>query len=193
MTGTGRDRRGMIMCFSKFVSGLAAIALAAGVVAASPTQGLAQSQAQAAVPPANEAAVPADTLARELSRLTHARRQLLGMMPMIAGNVRQLMTATNPKLGRDFDEALPFIVGTMLNRATKFEELIVASYLRHFTRDELKTMVDFFTSDSGRKLVELQPLMTQELAQASEPMSREMSREFADLMRKELRKRGHGI
>lgn len=177
----------------KLSSSLAAIALAFATLSAAATPVLAQSKAQAAVPPASEASVPADSLARELARLTHAKRQLLGMMPAIAGNVRQLMTAANPKLGRDFDEVVPFIVSMMLNRATRFEELAVASYTRHFTGDELKTMVDFFKSDAGRKLVELQPLMMQEVAQASQPMSKELSREFADLMRKELRKRGHGI
>lgn len=147
-------------------------------------------QAQAAKP---EVSGESLELGRELARLTEARRQLLGMMPPVAFSLRQIMTAANPKAATAFDEALPIVVSKIMNRAESFEELVAGIYARHFSKDELGELVAFYKSTPGRKLVQLQPAMMEDLAKASQPIEQEIRRQLADDMRKELRKRGYGI
>ncbi len=149
-----------------------------------------------AQPPANAsdaAAGQALDLGRELARLTEARRQLAGLMPMVAHNVRELMTAGNPKVAKDFDETLPLVVGKIMRKQGSFEEIVARAYAQHFTVPELQEMVGFYSSATGRKLIEKQGALAQDVAQSSQPLGSEMGRELADHMRKELRKRGHGI
>lgn len=132
-------------------------------------------------------------LGRELARLTEAKRQLAMLMPMLAFNVRQIVTAANPKAEKDFDEVLPFVVGKVLRRPTSFEDIVAKVYAHQFTADELKQLVAFYSSPVGRKLIEKQPELGQEVAKISQPLGQEISRELSDLMRKELRKRGHSL
>lgn len=149
-----------------------------------------------AQPPANAsraAGTQALELGRELARLTEARRQLAGLMPMVARNVRELMTAGNPKVAKDFDEMLPLVVGKIMRKEASFEEIVARAYAQHFTIAELQEMVAFYSSTTGRKLIEKQGALAQEVAQSSQPLGSEMGRELAEHMRKELRKRGHSI
>lgn len=154
---------------------------------------LAPSHAQTVAATTSEAADQALELGRQLARLTEARRQLAGLMPMVAHNVREIMTAGNPKVAKDFDETLPFIIGKILRKPGAFEEIVARAYAHNFTVAELQEMTAFYSSPTGRKLIEKQGALAQEVAQSSQPLGSEMGRELSDQMRKELRKRGHGI
>lgn len=166
------------------------VVMALAALFAAPPQ---NAYAQPPAAPSSAAASQALELGRELARLTEARRQLAGLMPMVARNVRDLMTAGNPKVAKDFDETLPFVVGKIMRKEGSFEEIVARAYAQHFTIAELQEMVGFYSSATGRKLIEKQGALAQDVAQSSQPLGNEMGRELADHMRKELRKRGHGI
>jgi hypothetical protein len=62
-----------------------------------------------------------------------------------------------------------------------------------FTEAELREILGFFNSTVGKKYVNAQPQMLQQIFQAMEPWMQQTSEFFLNRFREEMRKKGHTV
>ncbi len=116
----------------------------------------------------------------ELLRLTSARQQ---MQQILAGIARQAATAAVDTYSLHHPNASPQqlrrvaeVVGQSWQASLKVvsvDELVTAVipiYQRHFTHDEMQSIIEFYRSPAGQRYVRELPAMMTESMQAAEPI-----------------------
>ena len=149
-----------------FVSGLVAGMSIAGATLAVTAQ-------------SNTATDPRKTAAAErLLEATHAADQALAA---IEGQLPALR-ATNPGLPSVFWERF---IAQARARKSEFQATLVPLYARAFQISELEDLLRFYNSPVGRRLLEVQPALTRESAQAGQAWAARISAEVRQQLAKE--------
>jgi hypothetical protein len=177
------------MMFHKPVLALAASLLMLGPVLA---------QAPAPAPPASApaaVAVPEATmrLARELVDASGIGRSFDSVMPDIALRIRQNFASSRPELLKDMDDTLVALLPEIRTRRGEMVERAARSMGGLFSEAELKDVLAFFTSTTGKKYVNSQPEILRQIFAAMEPWMQQTSEFFLNRFREEMRKKGHTV
>lgn len=69
--------------------------------------------------------------------------------------------------------------------ANSLIELIVPIYDKHFTHEDVKGLIEFYQTPVGKKLIAVQPLLTQESQQAGEKWGMEIGQKVAERLKEE--------
>ncbi len=174
---------------------LLAALVAASVIIAGPV--LAQAPAPAAPaasgPPATAVPESQLKLARELVEITGISRSFDGVMPDIALRIRQNFVTTRPEIVKDMDDTLVALLPEIRGRRTEMIERAARSAGVLFTEAELKDILAFFNSASGKKYVTVQPSFLNEIFAGMEPWMQQTSEFFLSRFREEMRKKGHTV
>lgn len=103
---------------------------------------------------------------------THVRQMMQSMMDTVAKQMRQTLHAQiekTPNLPPDAEERMDKTFdGILQNMPT--DDLLNAMapvYAKHFTRGDIDTIVAFYSTPTGQKMVSEMPAITQEAMQAS--------------------------
>ncbi len=68
----------------------------------------------------------------------------------------------------------------------KLVELIIPVYIKHYTIAEMRLLVDFYNSDTGKLLREKQPVVDNEISVVGQTWGVSIANEIAEELRKEL-------
>ena len=114
--------------------------------------------------------------------------------PLIAGVVEQariLYLQQNPALGKDLSEVANKMRADLQPRFADLMTEMAKLYADAFTDKELKDILAFYESPTGKKLLEQQPKLVDASMNFAQDWANKLSDEVTAKMREELIKRGH--
>jgi hypothetical protein len=129
--------------------------------------------------------------AKEFVALTGAT-QIFG--PLVAGVVEQskmLYLQQNPALSKDLNEISAKLKAELTPRLAELDVEMVRIYATRFTEAELKEIMAFYGSPTGKKVLVEQPQAAEQSLKFAQDWSIKLSDEVVGKMREELKKRGH--
>jgi uncharacterized protein len=149
--------------------------------------------AQAQQKPEPEPSASAVAMAREIIDL---KGSVALFAPVVAGvieRVRTLLLQTNPALRKDLDEVSAMLrkqfeprTADLLNQFSKF-------YASTFTEPELKQILAFYRSPTGKKVIAIEPGLLQEAVAGLKDWQEDFAEEVLPRFRAEMKKRGHNL
>ena len=116
--------------------------------------------------------------------------------PLIAGVVEQakiLFLQQNPALAKDLNEVAAKIRTDLQPRFSEISDEVAKLYAANFTEQELKDVLAFYQSPSGKKLLTTQPKVIDASMGFAGDWANKRSDEVIAKMRDEMKKRGHPL
>ena len=116
--------------------------------------------------------------------------------PLIAGVIEQakiLFLQQNPALAKDLNEIAAQLRTELAPRFVELGDEIARQYASNFTNDELKTILTFYESPVGKKLLARQPGVVDNSMKFAQTWANKLSDQVIEKMRAELKKRGHAL
>jgi uncharacterized protein len=169
--------------------------LAAAAALSLAVPGLAGAQAQKPAP-ATQAAAPAGlsaahvALAREVILSSGIARSFDSVIPAFAEQIRQ-QSVTRPELQKDLNEVLTSLEPEMELQKQRMVTITARIYAEKLSEAELKEIAAFFRSQAGKRYVETQPIVLDQMVQAMQTWTQEVSEYVMVRVRAEMGKRGH--
>jgi uncharacterized protein len=114
--------------------------------------------------------------------------------PLIAGVVEQsknLYLQQNPGLAKDLNEIANKMRKDLQPRLSELTNEIARLYATHFTEQELKDILAFYRSPSGKKMLAQQPNVVDASMKFAQGWANKLSEQVTAKMREELKKKGH--
>jgi uncharacterized protein len=176
-----------------FRTGLAAAAFLALLQA---SQAVAQAPQAVAQAPQAVAQAPAPEqiqAAREVIDASGAADSIKDIVPIFLDEAKRTFTRTRPEIAKDLDEVLKALAPEFAQRKEELMTEIATVYAQRFTAQELSEIKGFYTTPTGRKLVENLPVVLQSSYEKTNAWSQKMSQDIVARLRQEMRKRGHEI
>jgi uncharacterized protein len=144
------------------------------------------SAAQHPAPPTPAALATAEELLRALG----TEKQFEAVLPMMMGQMRQVIVQANPSASKDIDEVLGALSTKFSARKSDIIPLSAQVYARRLSVDDMKAMTAFFKTPAGARFVETMPQLTQESMMVGQQWGRKLGEEVERDLRQELSKRG---
>ena len=144
--------------------------------------------------PAPEPEVSAShlALAREVMLSSGIARSFDSIIPTMADQIRK-NAVTRPDLAKDLDEVLKSLDPEMELQKQRLINIAARIYAKRLTEAELKDIVAFFRSPSGKRYVETQPQVLDDMVGAMQDWTQEVSEYIMVRTRAEMGKRGHQL
>jgi hypothetical protein len=114
--------------------------------------------------------------------------------PLIAGVVEEaknLYLQQNPGLAKDLNEIANKMRKDLQPRLSELTNEIARLYATHFTEQELKDILAFYRSPSGKKMLAQQPNVVDASMKFAQGWANKLSEQVTAKMREELKKKGH--
>jgi uncharacterized protein len=132
-------------------------------------------------------------LARDVIDASGAARAFDNVIPSIMQQAYGSFLQQNPDLQKQLVEAVNAIRADFEKRQPEVVALMAQSYAGHFTEAELKELVGFYRSPTGKKLVTELPAVLEESFGQVRQWGTKVSDEFIAALRAEMKKRGYTI
>jgi hypothetical protein len=116
--------------------------------------------------------------------------------PLVAGVVEQskiLYLQQNPGLSKDLNEIAAKLKADLNPRLEELNVEMARIYATRFTESELKEIMAFYGSPTGKKMLIEQPQAAELSLKFAQEWSIKLSDEVVGKMREELKKRGHNL
>lgn len=131
-------------------------------------------------------------LAREVMFNSGIARSFDSIIPTFAEQIKK-NAVTRPELAKDLDEVLKGLQPEMELQKQRMIDTAGRIYARRLTEAELQDIVTFFRSPAGKRYVETQPQVLDELVGAMQDWTQEVSEYMMVRVRAEMGKRGHQL
>jgi uncharacterized protein len=147
-------------------------------------------EAPAAVPQPSPTAI---LLAKEILELKGADKMFDPLVRGVVEKVKDQYMQTDFMWAKDFNEVAAQMEKEYEPRVNELVDISARIYASHFTEPELKSILEFYQSPLGQKVIAEEPKTVDEsLAQAGE-WGDNLAQEALGKMRAEMKKRGHDI
>lgn len=166
---------------NRFVSFLAAGALASVLFA-----GAAMAQQTAQASPSHLAA------AREVAIGSGMVRSFDAITEPLLGSLQQ-MNVTRPEIKQDLDQVVAQIRPELDKEKQKMVDNAARAFASRMTEAELKTISDFYKSPAGKKYVETQPGILDDVVRDLATWTQQTAQFVMTRARDEMGKRGHQL
>ncbi|WP_020185750.1 DUF2059 domain-containing protein [Methylopila sp. 73B] len=131
--------------------------------------------------------------AREVIDVSGAAETFDGIIPIFLDEAKRTFVRTRPELSKDFDEVIKTLQPEFEARREQLLNDVATVYAERFSDQELTDIKTFYTTPSGKKLVQILPAVLQASYEKTNAWSRQMSQDVVSRMRQEMKKRGHDI
>src|SRR5262249_50945839 len=115
----------------------------------------ARAEQKAQVPPEPSAA--AIKIAREIIDLKDAAALFGAMVPGVIERVRSMLLQTSPTLGKDLEDVATNLRKSLAPRTSDLLNDVAWVYASRFTEAELKEIVTFYRTPTGKKVIAWEP------------------------------------
>ncbi|MEE8627979.1 MULTISPECIES: DUF2059 domain-containing protein [Methylobacterium] len=168
--------------------------LLAGLLAASlATPALAQTKpASPAAPQAGTITPSHLALAKEVMLSSGIARSFDSILPAFGEQIKQA-AVTRPELSKDLGEVLEKLQPELELQKQRIIETASRIYANKLTEAELRDVATFFRSPAGKRYVETQPQVLDDMVQAMQTWTQEVSEYMMVRVRAEMGKRGHQL
>jgi len=116
--------------------------------------------------------------------------------PIVAGVVEQaklLYLQQDPGLGKDLNEISERMRKDLQPRFDELTNEVARLYATHFTEQELKDILAFYSSPAGKKMLTEQPVVIGASLKFAQDWANKLSEQVTERMRDELKKKGHNL
>ncbi|MBD8908533.1 DUF2059 domain-containing protein [Methylorubrum zatmanii] len=131
-------------------------------------------------------------LAREVMLSSGIARSFDSILPTMADQIRK-NAVTRPDLAKDLDEVLKSLDPEMDLQKQRLINIAARIYAKRLSEAELKDIVTFFRSPAGKRYVETQPQILDDMVGAMQDWTQEVSEYVMVRTRAEMGKRGHQL
>ncbi len=131
-------------------------------------------------------------LAREVMLNSGISRSFDSIIPAFAEQIKR-NAITRPELTKDLDEVLKSLEPEAEMQKQRMVDIAAKIYAKRLSEAELKDVVAFFRSPSGKRYVETQPQVLDDLVGAMQDWSQDVSEYMMVRVRVEMGKRGHQL
>ncbi|MCO4054082.1 MAG: DUF2059 domain-containing protein [Bosea sp.] len=169
---------------------MAALVAASAFVAAPVAAQTAPSTPSVTAQPAAESHL---RVAREFLEASGIARTFDAAFPDMALRIRQNFSAARPELLKDMDDTLVALLPEIRTRRGEIIERTARLAATAFPEAELKELNTFFNSTIGKKYVNVQIQLLNDVFQAMEPWMQQTTEFFLTRFREEMRKKGHTL
>lgn len=146
---------------------------------------------------AQSSAIPLDQLkpahvaaAKEVVILSGINRTFNAFVPAIAQRIFDMVTPTRPELRTDLDAVLKAMVPEYEKRNEEMIDHTAKLFASVMTEADLKATAAFFKSAAGKKYVEMQPRVIDQMVLAVDEWNRKLTEEMLQRARAEMKKKG---
>lgn len=146
--------------------------------------------------PAAYAQQPSAAALASAKELVSVSGATLMFSPLVAGVVEQaklLFLQQNPGLAKDLNEIVAKLRNDLNPRLDELNVEMARLYATRFTGSELKEVLAFYTSPTGKKMLNEQPQIADMSLKFAQEWANKLSDEVVGKMREELKKRGHAL
>jgi hypothetical protein len=99
----------------------------------------------------------------------------------------------NPDLQKDLTETVKAMSPDFEKRVSEIVDIVAGVYAMRFSEAELKDILTFYRSASGKKLVSLLPSVLEESFVKTQEWSAKISEQIVQRLRADMKKKGHTI
>ena len=168
------------------VAGIARTALIALALIAIAGPALAEQQAP-------EPSASAVAMAREIIDLKGSTALFSPMVAGVIERVRALHLQTNPSLRKDLDEVSATLRKQFEPRTADLVGQFSKFYASAFTEPELKQILAFYRTPTGKKVIAVEPGLLQDAVAGLKDWQEDFGEEVLGRFRVEMKKRGHDL
>lgn len=167
----------------------ASVALVAIVLIA--PGGSLRAEPKAQLPP--EPSANAIKIAREILDLKNSAYLFQPMVPGVIERVRGLFLQTSPTLRKDIDDVATNLLKFFAPRFNELMNDIAWVYAARFSEAELKEIVTFYRTPTGRKVIDLEPQVFEDAMNGLKGWQEKFAEEVIARFRADMKKRGHDL
>lgn len=182
---------GFVSTLARGVAAGAFVLLAAGAEAqtAAPATPAAPS---AKVPDVGQPEPPAAQVAaaRQLVIASGMERSFKPMVPQLMGQIVPLLTRTRPELKTNLQATLTKLEPEFAKKGDEMTDVAAKIYARRMSQAELDQAAAFFDSPVGKKYVEVQPAMLDEVVVAMQTWTQTLSSYMMQRVHEEMKAKG---
>lgn len=128
-------------------------------------------------------------LAREVMLSSGIARSFDAIIPSFADQIRK-QAVTRPEIQKDLDQVLANLQPEMELQKQRMIDIAARAYAAKFSEAELTDIATFFRSPAGKRYVEMQPPLLDEMVRAMQGWTEEVSEYLMVRVRAEMGKRG---
>jgi hypothetical protein len=143
-----------------------------------------------AVAPAQAPDAARRAAAKEMMQVAGAASQFEQVMPLMAGQLSETFKNLAPDKAAEIDDVLRQLMPRFMHRKNELLDQIAGLYAAELDLDELKGIVAFYKSPAGAKFASVQPGILRQSMVIGQRWGRSIGSEFAEEVRRELKKRG---
>ena len=132
-------------------------------------------------------------IAREILDLKKSADLFGPMVPGVIERVRGMLSQTNPALGKDLEAVAAGLRKTFAPRTAELLNNISRLYASRFTEAELKEIVTFYRTPTGKKVITLEPEVFDDAMAGLKGWQEKFAEEVFARFRAEMKKRGHDL
>jgi len=125
--------------------------------------------------------------ARKAMSATGATERLDRILPEVSAFTKTGLIANRPDIEGDIVTTVDEVAIELANRRAALENEVAQIYARLFTEEELNTISEFFSGETGNKFLRLTPAIFQQIDQVSRVwragIARDMSQEVSNRLR----------
>jgi hypothetical protein len=132
-------------------------------------------------------------LAREVVEVSGSARAFDRAIPQIFQQVFTTYTQQNPDLQKDIAEVLKDLITEFDKRKEELAVIIAQSFAAKFSEAELKELLAFYTSATGKKLSTEHSAILQDAYAKVQTWGGKLSQQLVTRLKEEMKKKGHTI
>jgi uncharacterized protein len=143
-----------------------------------------QAQAPQAQPTQPQPAPSPEALAaaHDLMVIVKPEDRFKAMLPMIMQNLKPAVVQGRPEVEQQFDATLPLLLENAQKRVDDLANTIATIYASNFTPQELRDLIAFYQTPTGKKLLERQTVIAQQSMAAGQELGRAVVRDVQQQM-----------
>ena len=131
-------------------------------------------------------------LAREVMLSSGIARSFDSILPAFAEQIRK-QAVTRPEITKDLDAVLVGLEPEMQLQKQRMVDIAARTYASKFSEAELRDIATFFRSTSGKRYVENQPALLDEMVHEMQDWTQDVSEYVMVRVRAEMGKRGQQL
>jgi hypothetical protein len=132
-------------------------------------------------------------MAREIIELKDASALFGPMVPGVIERVRTMLLQTSPTLGKDLGIVADNLRKAFAPRTNDLLNDVAWVYASRFSEAELKEIVTFYRTPTGKKLIAWEPQVFEDAMNGLKVWQEKFAEEVIARFRAEMKKRGHDL
>lgn len=126
-------------------------------------------------------------LADKLVQITGTARLFDPLLPTIADEAKNSFIRANPQMQLGIIAVVDNVAVELVSRRSELDDYLARVWASGFTNDEMRDLIEFYSTDTGQKFAKTQPKLLAVQTAAAEEWAKSVANELDQRVRQELR------